>query len=85
MARSSVDSTTFDFTITGPFEDVGFLSFTWKSAVTVGGSSSRARLLHQVIRGRPVAVAVEEAADDPAVHHTVPGLVVRLGLEASRR
>lgn len=46
----------------------------------VGGHATRrvveATLAHQVHRGRPVGVAVEERADDPAVQDPVEGGVV---------
>ena len=57
---------------------VGRLSLTWNSAVTVQGGASTPAALHQVARGRPVAVAVEQRPEDAAVQHAVEGLVVRL-------
>ena len=53
---------------------MGFFSFTRNSAVA----------LHEVASGRPVRVAVEQRAADPAVQHAVEGLVVLLGGPGAR-
>ena len=60
---------------------VGRRSLTWKSAVTVQGGAVEPALHHQVVAGGPVAVAVEQGADDAAVEHPGEGVVVRLGGE----
>ena len=57
--------------------------------VKVGGHGAWWRrlavLVHQVHRRCPVAVAVEERADDPAVEHPGVGLVVRLRLPSGHQ
>ena len=44
------------------------------------GSLIKTILLHQVISGGPVRVAIEERSDNAAIEHAGEGLMMRLGM-----